>query len=364
MKYYIFGGNGFVGRYLANAMAERQWNVVVCDLHASLDTRISNKVAYQQVDIRDKTALQSLTIQSDDLVINLAANQYHTKVPKNRKEYFFSVNTVGTQNILETIFAKGCRKYLMFTTDMTYGKPQYLPVDIHHPQNPFGPYGQSKKACEELCKAYRQKGMDVTVFRPRMINGPGRLGILVKLFKLIDFNLPVPTIGNGKNHYQMISVFDCVSAILCAIEKGLPNKEYNLGSKNSPDIHTLLAGVVQSANKHSVVIPTPGKLVKATLRLLDNVGLTLMYPEQFMIADEEYVLDITETEMDLDWHPQYNDEDMLKEAYRMYKEEKCGKYLTNWGGVKSYLFHLCDLQWWGAWQPSFSMRLTPCYSMC
>jgi dTDP-glucose 4,6-dehydratase len=95
-----------------------------------------------------------------------------------------------------------------------------------------------------------------------------------------------------------------------------------LGSKNSPDIHTLLSGVVKSANKHSIVIPTPGKLVKAILRLLDNIGLTLMYPEQFMIADEEYILDITETEKDLDWHPQYNDEDMLKEAYRMYKEER------------------------------------------
>lgn len=40
---------------------------------------------------------------------------------------------------------KNCMRYLMFTTDMTYGKPQYLPVDIKHPQNPFGPYGQSKK---------------------------------------------------------------------------------------------------------------------------------------------------------------------------------------------------------------------------
>jgi dTDP-glucose 4,6-dehydratase len=321
MKYYIFGGNGFVGRYLADALLERKADVTVCDLQPVLDERINPSAAYRQVDIRDKAAIDALPIGPEDLVINLAANQYHTKVPKNRKEYFFSVNKVGTENILASIFATGCRRYLMFTTDMTYGKPQYLPVDIHHPQNPFGPYGQSKKACEDLCKAYRAKGMDITVFRPRMINGPGRLGILVKLFKLIDFNLPVPTIGNGKNHYQMISVFDCVSAILCAIDKGLPNKEYNLGSKNSPDIRTLLQGVVKSAGKHSPVIPTPGKLVKAILRLLDNCGLTLMYPEQFMIADEEYVLDISETEKDLDWHPQYNDEDMLKEAYRMYKQK-------------------------------------------
>lgn len=32
MKYFIFGGNGFVGRYLANALLERNEKVVVCDL--------------------------------------------------------------------------------------------------------------------------------------------------------------------------------------------------------------------------------------------------------------------------------------------------------------------------------------------
>lgn len=155
-----------------------------------------------------------------------------------------------------------------------------------------------------------------------MISGPGRLGILVKLFKLIDMNLPVPTIGNGRNHYQMISVFDCVSAILAAIEKGVPNKEYNLGSAESPDITTLLRGVIKTAGSRSFVIHTPGKLVKFVLKILDNIGLTVMYPEQFMIADEEYILDISETEKDLGWKPKYNDEDMLVQAYKMYKEGK------------------------------------------
>ena len=41
-----------------------------------------------------------------------------------------------------------------------------------------------------------------------------------------------------------------------------------------------------------------------------------------MIADEEYILDITGTKKDLGWQPQYNDADMLAEAYKMYKEKK------------------------------------------
>lgn len=323
MKYYIFGGNGFVGRYLAMSLLEKGKEVIVCDLHENLHPMIDAEACgYEQVNIRQAEDLERLPIGKEDILINLAANQYHTKVPRDRKQYFFSVNAEGTRNILKAAYDKGCRNYLMFTTDMTYGKPEYLPVDISHPQNPFGPYGQSKKAAEDICRAYRSKGMNITIMRPRMINGPGRLGILVKLFKLIDMNLPVPTIGNGKNHYQMISVFDCVSAIECALEKGIPNKEYNLGSEGSPDITSLLKGVIKEAGSRSFVIHTPGKLVKLILGMFDAAGLTIMYKEQYMIADEEYILDISETEKDLGWHPQYNDADMITEAYRTYKEMK------------------------------------------
>ena len=321
MKYWIFGGNGFVGRYLANALLERNEQVVVCDLQDTLYEDISTVCFYQKIDIRDTEKLMQLPIEKEDVVINMAANQYHTKVPKNREEYFRSVNTEGTRNLLAMMENKGCTKYIMFSTDMTYGKPQYLPVDTKHPQNPFGPYGQSKLLSEQICREYRAKGMNITIFRPRMIMGLGRAGILLKLFKLIDQNLPVPTVGNGHNHYQMISVFDCVSAVLCAIDKGIPNKEYNLGSENAPDVRSLLQNTIRQAGKHSFVLPTPGKLVKAVLRLLDNIGLTLMYPEQFMIADEEYILDISETKEDLVWQPKYNDADMLAEAYKMYQSK-------------------------------------------
>lgn len=309
MKYWIFGGCGFVGRYLAQALQDRGEEVAVCDITAD---------APYKVDIRDKQALGNLPIGKDHVVINMAANQYHTKVPKDREQYFQSVNTEGTRNVLEVIHEKGCSNYIMFSTDMTYGKPQYLPVDTKHPQNPFGPYGESKCLAEQICREYREKGMNITIFRPRMIMGPGRAGILLKLFKLIDWNLPVPTIGIGHNHYQMISVFDCVSAVLCAVDKGIPNKEYNLGSEQAPDVRTLLKNTIKHAGKHSFVVPTPGKLVKAVLRMLDAIGLTLMYPEQFMIADEEYVLDITETKKELGWQPKYNDADMLAEAYANY----------------------------------------------
>lgn len=323
-KYIVFGGDGFVGHYLIKELLQRGEKVLACDMVQTAD--IYENCDFQKVDITNTDELKKVKMSADDIVIHLAARQYHLPVPREgRNEFFFEVNYQGTANILAEMAKKGCCRMIYFSTDMTYGKPQYLPVDVNHPQNPFGPYGSSKKASEDLCRQYRQKGFHITIFRPRMILGPGRLGILKKLFKLIELNLPVPMIGNGKNCYQMISVFDCVSAILKACEKGIPNSEYNLGSFNPPTVYDLLAGVIKNVGSKSMLLPTNGMLVKKCLALLGNMGIELLYKEQYEIADENYLVDIEHTMKDLDWQPEFDDTDMLYQAYEYYQREKAGK---------------------------------------
>ena len=320
MKVIVFGGNGFVGQWLIRRLKEEGRAVLSCDLP---DSSALRDVAYQKIDIRELAQIEKAPIEPDDVVVNLVANQYHGKVPRrNRKEWFLETNTTGAEHILRVAAEKGCSRFVQFTTDMTYGKPQYLPIDTNHPQNPFGPYGQSKKAVEDICRQYRAKGMNITIFRPRMINGPGRLGILKKLFWLIRHNLPVPTVGSGRNCYKMVSVFDCVSAIILAIEKGCPNREYNLGSEDAPSTRELLQNLIRSVDSRSVVIPTPGKLVKGCLEIMGAMGLEIMYKEQYMIADEDYILDISNTKDDLGWEPKYSDADMIVQAYREWSKSK------------------------------------------
>lgn len=319
MKYIVFGGNGFVGQYLVEELLKDNYDVIVAYLSSQKDKINNSHLHYMKVDIRQKDSINQIPFEIDDIVINLAATQYHSKVPKNRKKYFYETNVEGNENILSVMRKSGCNKYIMFSNDMVYGKPEYIPVDTSHEQKPFGPYGESKRDAEIICNEYRLMGMQITIFRPRMIMGPGRLGVLMKLFKLMDLNLPLPVIGNGKNHYQMISVFDCVSAIRAAIDKGIPQHEYNIGSELSPNVYELLNSLIKSAQKKSFVLRTPASVIKFILRYMDNAGLTLLYPEQFMIADEEYVLDISKTKSDLNWVPKFNDQDMLNDAYHYYK---------------------------------------------
>jgi dTDP-glucose 4,6-dehydratase len=322
MKHVILGGDGFLGRFLARELESQGQEVVVCDITKS-DLDLYETVPFIHLDITESAALEALELGPDDVVHHFAARLLVPIVKRSqRKEFFWSVNFRGTEKVLEWAYAKGCRKVIYFTTDMVYGHTQTTPRYEDHPREPIGPYGESKLASEKLCESYREKGMNITIFRPRMIIGPGRLGILEKLFRLVDANLPVPLIGNGGNHYQFISVFDCVSAVLCALEKGVPPSTYNLGSADPPTVNRLLGALIREAGSKSFLVRTPAGLVKRTLALLDILGVPLMDPEQYLIADETCVLDVSKAAKELGWRPSHTDEDMLVAAYKDYRDSR------------------------------------------
>ena len=75
-----------------------------------------------------------------------------------------------------------------------------------------------------------EAGLRLSILRPRLISGSGRLGVFVRLFELVRRGLPVPLIGSGENHYQMVGVDDCARAIVLACERGFPRGAFNLGS--------------------------------------------------------------------------------------------------------------------------------------
>ena len=322
MKHVIFGGDGFVGRYLAQDLVERGEEVLVADIRKSPLSHYT-KAAYVECDVTNSASVASVDVQADDMVYNLSAmmlSPIQTRI--NRYPFFYPVNTFGAANIMAHTAANGASKMVQYTTDMVYGHTVQSPQDEAHPIKPIGHYGGSKAQTEAIAKTWRERGMNITIVRPRLIIGPGRLGILGKLFKLIDMNLPVPMIGAGNNPYQFISVFDCAEVARLAFEHDCPNKEYNLGSDNPPPVKKLLGDLIKSAGSKSILLPTPGFAVKWTLGTLDWLNMPIMDPEQYMIADEFCVRDTTAAKQDFGWSPKYRDEDMLREAYAEYRKAK------------------------------------------
>jgi dTDP-glucose 4,6-dehydratase len=316
MRHVIIGGSGFTGTALCEALLKRGQTPLVLDLRPP-PKHLTPLVDFLQGDTTDSRALASLRLAPDDAVYQLAARQFHGPVPtRGRQAWFDAVNVLGVRNTLSAMAQSGASMLVFFSTDMTYGMPQQNPVPSTHSQTPLGHYGRSKLAAERLLlDAVRSGKLHATIFRPRLIAGAGRLGILTKLFSLIRLGAPVPMIGTGKNRYQLVAVEDCVQAALTAVEKGCPTGPFNLGSANPPNVKSLLGSLISRAGSRSRLLATPAPLVQFTLAALDAAGLTLLYPEQFAIADTDFILDTSQTVKELGWTPAAKDEDVLWDAY-------------------------------------------------
>lgn len=314
MRHVITGGSGFTGSVLTRRLLAKGETVINFDIVPNNNLALTDGVEYVQGDIRNANDLKKLNLTQDDVVYHLAARQFANDVPKkNRTDWFFDVNVSGTKKVVETMLSAGVKKMVFFSTDMTYGLPTITPVPPTHAQNPLGPYGESKVAAEKIIR--NAVDIHATIFRPRLITGPGRLGILGKLFKLIKAGLPIPMIGNGLNRYQMVSVEDCAIAAEKAVSLGCPPGPFNLGSSLPPTTKELLQGIINHAQSNSFVIPVPASMIKPILATLDKCGLTLLYPEQYGIADKDVLLDTTDTNAVLNWHPSNTDIDEMCKAY-------------------------------------------------
>ena len=325
-RFIITGGSGFVGRFLIRKLSSLypESQIHNIDIHPPTGLSFSN-LSNHIIDITNQQSLKSFKFSENDIVYHLAAYTYifTENIPSKAKRdgFFESLNVFGTKNLLAAMEESGTRNIAYVSSDSVYGSPKNIPTDINHPLNPNGPYGISKIKAEKLIGDFgARKDNRSIIFRPRMIVGPGRIGLLNKLFFLIRNNLPVPLIGSGKNRYQFISVHDCVDALIEFHKQDHAFGIYNLGSINPPTVIDLMKFIIKKVNSSSFIIPTWGKGTKAILSFLDTVNLPILYPEQFRIADQNCLLDIQGLKEDLNIHPKFNDKDILLEAYRSYSK--------------------------------------------
>ncbi len=319
-RWIIIGGAGFTGTNLTkkiiNKLKINPSNIVICDLENTF-SKVRLPVNFFPCDI-SKNILPEF--KKNDIVVHLAARQYHTKIPKkNRLDWFEEVNTKGTENLLNNVYGKDIGGMIYMSSDMVYGYPKSIPIKNTHSKKPLGPYGKSKLKAENLLLKAQKNGMPLTILRPRLIMGPGRLGIMERLFSSISHNKTVPIIGKGKNYYQMVSVDDCSDAIILSIKNKFPPKSLNLGSNPELNVSELLKKLIIEVKSKSTLFPLPPTLTKFALNLLDLSGFSVLYPEQFKIADKNYIVDISDTYSTIKWKPKYSDIDMLISAYKYWK---------------------------------------------
>jgi UDP-glucose 4-epimerase len=294
----ITGAEGFLGRSLVAALAQSGECAVLLaqDVRDVPEARRLPGVVYERQDVRDASLVDSLRRHRIDTVIHLAS--IVTPGRGSSREFEYSVDVLGTQNLLQACVASGVAHLLVSSSGAAYGyhadNPEWLvETDLLRGNEVFA-YSYHKRLVEESLALYRtmQPQLKQTVFRIGTILGESVDNQITALFekrRLIG-------IRGSDSPFVFIWDQDVTGAFLHALRTG-GGGIYNLAGDGALTIHQ----IAQLLGKTVRAFPAP--LLSALLYVGSRLGISRYGPEQLDFLRYRPVLANTRLKEELGYVP-------------------------------------------------------------
>jgi nucleoside-diphosphate-sugar epimerase len=305
----VTGGSGYFGSVVVDQALEQGHKVRIFDIEPPAEPGVADYIAG---DVRDRDALRDACDGVDIVLHNVA------QVPLAKDhDLFWSVNVVGTANVLLAARDAGVSKVVSTSSSAVFGIPEKNPVTEDSPCRPLEAYGRAKLTAEVLCKEAVQSGLDVTIVRPRTILGHGRLGIMAILFEFVAEGAPVFVLGGGHNRYQFVHANDLADACLRAGLREGPSV-YNVGASELGTMRETIQALIDHAGTDSVIRSLPTGPAAGAMRGLGQLGLVPFAPYHWLLYGESLWFDTTKAQEELGWRSTRSNAAMLIESYEWF----------------------------------------------
>jgi len=316
MKILITGGAGFLGiNFVRHLLKKGMTDIRVLDL-ADFDYPEKTKIEAFKGDIRNKLDVAG-AMKGVGLVVHMAA-----ALPLYKESDIYTTDVDGTGNLLEEAFRQQVDRFIHISSTAVYGIPDHHPLFEDDPLSGVGAYGIAKIKAEEVCLAYRRKGMCVSIIRPKSFVGPERLGVFALLYDWAKDAKNFPMIGSGNNRYQLLDVEDLCEAIyICATKnKEMVNDTFNIGAKDFTTMKEDWQVVLDEAGYGKKIIPFPAWPAIIILRILEFFKLSPLYKWVYETASKDSFVAIEKAEKQLGFKPQFSNKEALLRNYHWYLE--------------------------------------------
>jgi nucleoside-diphosphate-sugar epimerase len=268
MKCLVTGAAGFIGSHLCEHLLQAGHTVIGLDAFIPYYPRAVKEA--HLASSRDHPAFRfhPLDLRSDPLegvlagveaVFHLAAMPGLTRSWTDF-DLYESCNVVGTQRLLEAIGRlTSLRRFLYASTSSVYGR--YGSGDETLPTRPISPYGVTKLAAENLCRAYAEEsGLPLVVLRYFSVYGPGQRPDM-GYYRFIDALLqgqPVTVYGDGLQTRGNTYVDDCVAATVAALQAPV-GEVYNVGGGETANVWEVLGKLERIIGCRALVHREPSR---------------------------------------------------------------------------------------------------------
>jgi UDP-glucose 4-epimerase len=283
----ITGAGGYLGSQLVAELAAGRIpvaRIVAADVRETpAETKLAG-VEYVQVDVRAPALTGLFDRCKTDLVVHLAS--IVTPGKHSNRDFEYSVDVLGTENVLKACIASGVKKIIISSSGATYGyyadNPAWITEDWPVRGNEAFAYAHHKRLVEEMLARWRADHPELqqVVFRIGTILGATVRNQITDLFdkpRLI-------AVQGSDSPFVFIWDQDVVGCILHAISAD-KSGIYNVAGDGALTIHEIAARL----GKRCLVLPA--WLLQGALALLKVLGLTQYGPEQVNFLRYRPVLD-------------------------------------------------------------------------
>lgn len=245
----VFGGSGFVGRYLVKRLAADGWvvRVAVRDTIAAAFLKPAGNVGQivpMHCDTLDDDTVAA-AVAGSDVVINLVGVLYEFG-----RQRFDSLHAEAPARIGRAATAAGAKRYIHVSA---------LGADAAS----VSQYARSKAAGEAGARAALP---GVTIVRPSIVIGPED-GFFNRFARMAQLGPFVPLIGGGRTRFQPVYVGDLADGLMAAIkDEGTAGRTYELGGPRVYSFRELMELMLK-------VIARKNRLVNVPFGLAEMIGL-------------------------------------------------------------------------------------------
>jgi UDP-glucose 4-epimerase len=272
----VTGAGGYLGAQVIAALAAREVvveRVVAVDVREVPMERRATGVEYRQVDVRSPALGELFGRCRPEVVVHLAS--IVTPGRHSNREFEYSVDVGGTENVLQACLASGVGKIIVSSSGAAYGyhadNPAWISEDHAIRGNEVFAYAWHKRLVEEMLARWRADHPELkqVVFRIGTI-----LGATVKNQITDLFEKPRPiAIRGAKSPFVFIWDEDVVGCILHALSTERTGI-FNVAGDGALTIHEIAARL----GKRCRVLPA--WVLRGALALLKALHLTQYGPEQ------------------------------------------------------------------------------------
>lgn len=270
----VFGGSGFIGRYVVRALARDGWRVRVALRRPNSALFLKplgevGQIDLVQANIRDDESV-ARAVRGADAVVNLVGILY-----ESGHQTFAEIQAEGAARVARAAAAAGARRLVQVSA---------IGADAASP----AAYARAKAAGEaSVAEAFP----GATILRPSIVFGPEDK--FYNLFAGLARVAPaLPLIGGGLTRFQPVYVVDVAEAVTRVLaDPKTAGQTYELGGPSVYTFKQVLEMILAVTEQKRLLVTIPWPLARLQARVLGLLPNPLLTPDQVTLLEVDNVSD-------------------------------------------------------------------------